>query len=275
MVAVAGVSPRVICLGPATGGSGRPSVPAVTDDVVVPAHSPEPPFSALAVAALACAHLGGEVSFWGEDGADPAIRSAMEEEGIVWLAAEGPAVGVSPLPLAEVAEAGAVLADPSWRPGAVALFGAARRNRLPSILLAADGPLESLRALLTRVDFALFAPRGLARFAAGAPADALARVRGAGAPHAGVTQAERGYLWRDSEGLHRMQAFSVMAVDNAGADEAFWGAFTLGLAEGRRVRDCLRMANATAALTSLSHGIRAGLPDRATLDAFLATEIAA
>jgi sulfofructose kinase len=176
------------------------------------------------------------------------------------------------LPLNEVTQADAVLADVRWPEGAAALFAAARRAGVPTVLDGETDGATWLPVLLPLTDYAILSVQGLTEFAPGAAEDGLARARAAGARHAGVTQGAEGYLWRDDAGLHRAPAFRVAAVDTNGAGDAFHGAFTLALAEGRSLDACVRMASATAALKCLCPGTRAGLPDRAAVERFLTTE---
>jgi sulfofructose kinase len=253
-----------------------------------------------ATGAVTIARLGGQVALWsrvGEDSAGAAIRAGLACEGVdvthvrvfpgalssvsgVFIDAAGERLvanfrgrdlGVDPswLPLADVVAAGATLADVRWPEGAIALFAAARKAGIPTVLDAETGAAEHLPALLPLADYAIFSMQGLADLDAGVE-EALAAARAAGARHAGVTQGADGYLWRDDAGLHRFPAIRVAAVDTNGAGDAFHGAFALALAEGRPLDACLRMATATAALKCTRPGTRAGLPDRAALEQFLA-----
>ncbi|MEO1651230.1 MAG: PfkB family carbohydrate kinase, partial [Pseudomonadota bacterium] len=65
-------------------------------------------------------------------------------------------------------------------------------------------------------------------------------------------------------------AFKVGVVDTTGAGDAFHGGFSLAVAERRSVVDCARFAAAVAAMKCTRLGARAGLPDRASVEAFLA-----
>ncbi len=67
-------------------------------------------------------------------------------------------------------------------------------------------------------------------------------------------------------------AFQVKAIDSLGAGDAFHGAFTLALAEGRALTDVLRFACATAALKCTHFGGAAGAPNRAEVEDFLKTQ---
>lgn len=93
------------------------------------------------------------------------------------------------------------------------------------------------------------------------PRLALAALDGA-APFIACTWGDDGVYWQDEEGQHHMPAFDIEPVDTTGAGDAFHGAFALGLAEGLSVKDNLRRATATAALTCLKAGARSALPER-------------
>ncbi len=60
-----------------------------------------------------------------------------------------------------------------------------------------------------------------------------------------------------------MPAFKVKVIDSLGAGDAFHGAFTLALAEGRALPDVLRFASATAALKCTHFGGGSGRAQRA------------
>jgi sulfofructose kinase len=65
-------------------------------------------------------------------------------------------------------------------------------------------------------------------------------------------------------------AFAVDVVDTTGCGDAFHGAYAAGLAFGIDLAGRVRLASAVAALTATRLGGQVGLPDRATVDAFLA-----
>jgi len=61
----------------------------------------------------------------------------------------------------------------------------------------------------------------------------------------------------------------VKAIDTLGAGDAFHGAFTLAIAEGRDLIGALRFASAAAALKCTHFGGAAGSPKHAEVDEFL------
>lgn len=248
-------------------------------------------------AAVAAATLGADVQFWGRAGNDGAGRAMREQlvalgvgvdafrlfdgarssvSGIVVDARgersivnfRGANLPADPawLPLSDVARAHAVLADPRWPEGALALFEAARRHGVPSVL---DGDVADpavFDALLPTLDCAVFSEPGLAGYAAQAgdvPAQ-LAFARSRGCALAAVTLGERGVVWLDAEGLNRVPAYPVEAVDTTGAGDVFHGAFAFALGAGWPVREAFRFSAVVAARKCAFAGGRHGVPDFAT-----------
>ena len=67
-------------------------------------------------------------------------------------------------------------------------------------------------------------------------------------------------------------AFHVQAVDTTGAGDVFHGAFLVAWLEGKQVSECIRFACAVSALKCLKPGGRSGIPDRETVERFLAEQ---
>jgi sulfofructose kinase len=86
-----------------------------------------------------------------------------------------------------------------------------------------------------------------------------------------VTDGTRGCWWTDGEAIRHTPAFAVTTVDTLGAGDTFHGALALALGEGRAVPEAVRFASAAAALKCATFGGRAGIPTRAAVEAFLAT----
>jgi sulfofructose kinase len=146
-------------------------------------------------AAVTVARLGGAIAFWGRAGDDAAgheMRSSLAAEGIdvanfrlfpdgrssvsgiiVDRSGERQIVnfrGAFPeaagwLPLDEVSQASAVLADPRWVEGAIALFGKARALGIPTVLDGDVADAEVFERLLPLTDHAIFSEPALASFA--------------------------------------------------------------------------------------------------------------
>jgi ribokinase len=62
----------------------------------------------------------------------------------------------------------------------------------------------------------------------------------------------------------------VAAIDTTGAGDAFNGALAVALAEGRRLADAVRFANAAAALACTRRGAQPSMPSRADVERLLA-----
>lgn len=248
-------------------------------------------------AAAAAAKLGASVQFWGRAGEDSAgheMKAQLTALGVdvsrfrLFAGARSSVSGIvvdargermivnfrgadlpadpTWLPLDTLAESDAVLADPRWPEGALALFGAARDRGLPTVL---DGDVSEAAVfdmLLPHTDHAIFSEPGLAGYAAGARSvdDQLSFALSRGCRLAAVTLGEHGLRWADAEGLHSLPAFEVQAVDTTGAGDVFHGAFAFAIGAGWRVRRAFQFSAAVAALKCTRPGGRAGVPDFAT-----------
>lgn len=70
----------------------------------------------------------------------------------------------------------------------------------------------------------------------------------------------------------RHATFKVEVADTTGCGDAFHGAYAAALAQGLVIDERIRLAAATAALKATKPGGQAGLPDRATVEKFLAAQ---
>lgn len=252
-------------------------------------------------AAVAIARLGGSAAFWGRGGDDAAgheMRSALSAEGIdvasfklfpqgrssvsgiiVDKSGERQIVnfrGTFPEPadwlsLDAVEGASAVLADPRWPEGAVALFGRARALGIPTILDGDVADAAIFERLLPLTDHAVFSEPALAAFIGSAGDAALDKLARFGCRIVAVTRGHEGVSWRGDGSLHRQTAFPVRAVDTTGAGDVFHGAYALAVGVGLAVRDAMAFAAATAALKCEHSGGRAGIPSIETCLAFMRT----
>ncbi len=255
-------------------------------------------------AAAAIARLGGTVELWsriGDDDNGVKIRRFLMAAGVdarnvqafegnrsstsvILVDGQGERMivgsrdvdmpsGTHWLPLERIGEAaGAVLADLRWLEGTRVSFEAARKAGVPTVLDADLGGREALSELLALTDYAVFSSQALEEFAAEeAIGDRLRRVAALGPKHAGVTLGADGYMWLEDGKVEHAPAFKVDVVDTTGAGDAFHGAFTLVVVEGRPIREIIRRASATAALKCTRLGGRAGLPSIDELAAFLLT----
>jgi ribokinase len=94
------------------------------------------------------------------------------------------------------------------------------------------------------------------------------RAQGAGA--AIVTLGAAGALVASAAGAERIPARPIVPVDTTAAGDAFNAGLALGLAEGRALHDCLRLAAAAAALACTRRGAQDSLPARREVEALLA-----
>jgi sulfofructose kinase len=241
-------------------------------------------------AAVTVSRLGGQSMFWGRAGADAAgleMRRAFEADGVdvaqfrlfpegassvsgivIDAAGERQIVnfrGRFPetadwLRLDQVATASAVLADPRWVSGAVALFGAARQAGIPTVLDADVADEEVFRELLPLSDHAVFSEPALTHFAGPALDDALAKVSGFGCRVAAVTRGSNGVTWRVDGTVRSAPACAVNAIDTIGAGDVFHGAYAFAVGAGLSLDDIITFASAAAALKCTRRGARAGIP---------------
>jgi len=87
-----------------------------------------------------------------------------------------------------------------------------------------------------------------------------------------VTRGARGSLACGGEGRVETPAFQIQAVDTTGAGDAFRAGFVaawLRLPAGSAVDTLMQYANAAGALSSLTTGAQAGLPDWAATEALV------
>ncbi len=78
------------------------------------------------------------------------------------------------------------------------------------------------------------------------------------------------YLTGSEQGeLEYCPAYTVDVVDTTGCGDVFHGAYASALAQGQGMRDRIRLASAAAALKATCPGGQAGIPTRASIDAFL------
>jgi len=253
-------------------------------------------------AAVAVARLGGRPELWsriGDDAAGASIRAGLKAESvdirylqafegarsstsaiivddagerlIVGMRDTGMPSDTSWLPLERVKEASIVLGDLRWLEGVRAVFAAARKAGVPTVLDADLGAREALDGLLRLTDYAIFSAPALREFAPGATdSERLAHVLAFGPKHAGVTLGGDGYAWREPGDEGRVPAFAVAVTDTTGAGDAFHGAFALLIAEGRSAAQSAGVAAAVAALKCTRLGSRAGLPSRREVEEFVA-----
>ena len=243
-----------------------------------------------ATAAVAVARLGGIAAFWGRGGKDAAgheMHKALSGQGVdvtqfrlfpdgqssvsgVVVDATGERQivnfrGQFPeradwLPLEQVEAASAVLADPRWLAGAVALFQSARAKSIPTVLDADVADPETFETLLPLTDHAVFSEPALTGFAGSADDEALARIAGFGCGVAAVTRGAKGVAWLENDVMRHQPAYAVDAIDTTGAGDVFHGAYAFAIGACLGTTEAMSFAAAAAALKCTRAGGRAGIP---------------
>lgn len=248
-------------------------------------------------AAVAAARLGGQVRFWGRAGEDSAgyeMRSQLEACGVdardfrLFAGARSSVSGIvvdergermivnfrgadlpadaAWLPLETLADADAVLADPRWPEGALALFRAARVRGLPTVLDGDVAESATFDLLLPHTDYAVFSEPGLAGYAQhhAQVDDRLRHALTHGCRLAAVTLGEHGLRWIDADGLQSLPSFQVPVIDTTGAGDVFHGALAFALGAHWPVRRAFQFSAAVAAIKCTQAGGRTGVPDFTT-----------
>ncbi|MBC7287893.1 MAG: ribokinase [Armatimonadetes bacterium] len=103
---------------------------------------------------------------------------------------------------------------------------------------------------------------------AGAVEAALA-IHEKGVPSVVVKLGKRGCVIADDEGVRRVKAYEVQAVDPTGAGDAFAAALAVRLAEGASLDEAVVFASATAAIACTKAGAQSSLPTRKQLEGFI------
>jgi len=171
----------------------------------------------------------------------------------------------------------AVLVDCRWPIGALQALKAARSHGIPAVVdvdrpVDADPTTETGRILDAATHLVYSRAALLGTTGERDIPLALAAATQRSAAWIGVTDGEDGVWWLEDGEVQHFPAFEVRAVDTLGAGDVFHGAFALALAEGRTERAAVRFAAAAAAAKCTRVGGRTGIPDRATVDAFLVEE---
>ena len=168
-----------------------------------------------------------------------------------------------------VADADAVLVDNRFPEFVTAVCRAAKARKIPVVIdldqaTKVDDPLLALGTHVVASTEALRATTGIDDCGT-----ALKRLAEQLKCFLAVTDGPNGIYWLDAGQVRHMPAFAVQAIDSLGAGDAFHGAFTLALAEGRDLASAMRFAGATAALKCTKFGGASGAPTRAEVEAFL------
>lgn len=162
-----------------------------------------------------------------------------------------------------------VLADTRWVQGGVDLMRCAEAAGKPRVL---DGepPFDGSQELIALSTHIIFSAQGLQDLSGAADfAEGMKRVGAMTSAWLAVTDGAKGVYYLDGGQVIHAAAPQVEVVDTLGAGDTWHGAFALALAEGRPEVEAIFFANAAASLKCTRRGGRAGVPDRATVDAFL------
>ena len=251
-------------------------------------------------AAVAVQRLGGEAQYWGRVGDDdvgdqivrllerehvnvdhvhrlPGARSktaailvdARGERLVCSAPAQGYPADTSWLPLDEVARVDAVHADSRWKPGAIALFDAARAADIPSVFDADAGDTEEVLTISQRATHSVFSEPMLTSLGWGPPRIALPRAFGGNNVICGVTLGERGLMWFDGTTVRHLLARETVCIDTLAAGDTWHGALALALAERQSLQQALQFATVAASIKCSRFGGRIGIPNRAETDALI------
>lgn len=151
----------------------------------------------------------------------------------------------------------------------------AHRLHLPVLLNPAPMPPDGLpNALLRHVE--ILTPnegelRALAPEASTLDEAALS-VLARGPQAVIVTRGPQGAVSYNRDGIVRVPAFTVAAVDTVGAGDCFSATLGVALAEGRVLAEAVRFAAAAAALSTTRPGAQAAMPKRDEIERLLDQE---
>jgi ribokinase len=87
-----------------------------------------------------------------------------------------------------------------------------------------------------------------------------------------ITLGPKGLFFKNRGEEIWMEAFRVKPVDTTAAGDAFIGAFSVGLSEGKSIAEVLRFANGAGALATTKLGAQPSLPRREELENFLSKQ---
>jgi ribokinase len=256
--------------------------------------------------AVACARLGGRVTFLGKMGEDAFAEELTEnlrsngvtverlssssptgvalitvddagENQIIVASGSNMELSIEDVDRHEAlfAEAGVVLLQLEIPLEAVIRSVALARRHGATVILNPAPACHLSASLLAQVDI-LTPNRIEAAQLAGLPTDGVPDAtasaqtlldRGVGAVV--VTLGAEGVLIVTEEGERCIPAHSVHAIDTTGAGDAFNGALACALAEGRALDEAVQFANAAAAVAVTRLGAQVALPDRPELELFV------
>jgi sulfofructose kinase len=162
-----------------------------------------------------------------------------------------------------------VLADTRWIQGGVDMMRRAEAAGKPRVL-DGESPFDGGHELIALSTHIIFSAHGL-RDLSGVRdfAEGMKRVGAMTDAWLAVTDGANGVYYLDDQQIIHVGVPQLDVVDTLGAGDTWHGAFALALAEGRLEVEAIAFANVAASLKCTCRGGRAGVPDRATVDAYL------
>lgn len=169
-----------------------------------------------------------------------------------------------------IERADCVLADLRWPAGMRHALERARSVGCPALVDFDLSPQTGTQAALELATHIVFSQPALARLTGHEdPAQGLEAVVKQTQALVGVTAGAKGAFWIEAGRRAHQPAFDVEVRDTTGAGDVFHGALALCIAQGASIGEGMCFAAAAAAIKCEGDGVRAAMPDRAAVDAFL------
>ncbi len=169
----------------------------------------------------------------------------------------------------DFARYGALLADVRWHQGALFALREARKAGVPTVL---DGDVtpQDITDLVEIADHVVFSEPGLAKTSqVDDPVAGLRIAQMKTNAKLYVTVGSKGCFWLEGDEICHQIGFKVDVKDTTGAGDVFHGAFLVAIAEQMASKEAVKFSSAVAALKCTRPGGREGIPDRASVEAFL------
>ena len=75
-----------------------------------------------------------------------------------------------------------------------------------------------------------------------------------------ITLGEKGLLYSNGKEEIYIKGHKVKAIDTTGAGDAFNGSFSLALSKGKKIKECLELANRVASISTTKLGAGDSMP---------------
>ena len=162
-----------------------------------------------------------------------------------------------------------ILCDVRWPEGANHALRQAKTLDIPSVLDADITP-QDISDLVGLADHVAFSEPGLAKFAqVDDPLDGLRVAQTKTDAMVYVTVGSKGCYWLKDGEIQHTPGCQVDVRDTTGAGDVFHGAFAYALASGMEIAEIIKFSSAVAALKCTRMGGRQGIPDLASVTAFM------